>query len=339
MSKPGSILQVDILVPVYNEEAVIEVFHRALLQVIDSLPHRFRIYYINDGSNDGTQEAITGLAQADGRVTAVELSRNFGHQAALSAGLDLAGGDVVISMDGDGQNPPELIPQMLSLFQSGYDIVLMQRLDRAKTSPFKRWTSSGFYWVINRLSNTSITPGAADFRLMSRSAMQALKQMPEYHRFLRGMVTWLGFRSVILPYTSVERLAGKSKYSLRKMISLALDAIFSFSLAPLWIGLLAGGCFFALAALEVIYVLSFWLTGRYGLLAPGWSSLIFVILIAGGTIMVNLGFIGVYVGYIFQEVKRRPVYLIRSITETAGSEKARNPRTGWRPRNNPPPPG
>ncbi len=322
MNQSNPEMQIDIVVPVYNEEAGLDAFHHSLVTVIDSLPQCFHIYYVNDGSKDRTQEILARLAQADGRLTVVELSRNFGHQAALSAGLDLAAGDVVISMDGDGQNPPALIPQMLKLYQNGYDIVLMQRLDVVKMSPFKRLTSSGFYWVINRLSNTPVTPGAADFRLMSRAAVQALRQMPEYHRFLRGMVTWMGFRSAILPYESVERLAGQSKYSLRKMVNLALDAIFSFSLTPLWVGLLTGGIFFALAALEVVYVLSFWLTGRQSLLVPGWSSLIFVLLIVGGTIMVNLGFIGVYVGYIFQEVKRRPTYLIRSSSHPVASGKS-----------------
>jgi glycosyltransferase involved in cell wall biosynthesis len=255
-------------------------------------------------------------------VTVVELSRNFGHQSALCAGLDMAEGDVVISMDGDGQNPPGLIPEMLSLHQNGYDIVLLQRLDRIKVPAFKRLTSATFYWVIKRLSNTPIVPGAADFRLMGRNAVQALKQMPEYHRFLRGMVTWMGFKTAILPYETVERLAGESKYSLNKMVKLALDAIFSFSLTPLWIGLLSGGFFFALAVLEVIYVLSFWVRGEQAYLAPGWSSLIFVILIVGGTIMINLGFIGVYVGYIFQEAKHRPLYLIRSMTGTIGNNKS-----------------
>ena len=317
-SRPG--LQIDIVVPVYNEEAGLEAFHRLLAAVLDGLPQHFRIIYVNDGSGDRTQEILSRLAEADGRVTAVELSRNFGHQSALSAGLDLSDGDVVISMDGDGQNPPALIPQMLALFESGYDIVLMQRIEKMKLPPFKRLTSSGFYWVINRLSSTPVTPGAADFRLMARAAVQALKQMPEYHRFLRGMVTWMGFKSVVLPYETVERLAGESKYSARKMMILALDAIFSFSLTPLWVGLFTGGVFFALALLEVIYVLSFWLTGRQSLLTPGWSSLIFVILIVGGTIMINLGFIGVYVGYIFQEVKRRPVYLVRSVSGAGARE-------------------
>ncbi len=322
MDSSTSGLQVDIVVPVYNEEAGLEAFHRSLLAVIDALPYTFHMYYVNDGSRDCTQEILARLAEADRRVTVVELSRNFGHQSALSAGLDLAEGDAVISMDGDGQNPPALIPQMLDLFQNGYDIVLMQRLDRIKVSPFKRWTSSGFYWAINRLSSMPVTPGAADFRLMSRAAVRGLRQMPEYHRFLRGMVTWMGFKSIVVPYETAERLAGKSKYSLKKMVNLALDAIFSFSLTPLWIGLLTGGVFFALAILEVIYVLSFWVTGRQSLLTPGWSSLIFVILIVGGTIMVNLGFIGVYVGYVFQEVKRRPVYLVRSMTGAGPQDKS-----------------
>jgi dolichol-phosphate mannosyltransferase len=311
------VLDVDIVVPVYDEQDGIQEFHRSLMGVIDALPHRFSILYVNDGSRDGTQEILDRLAASDRRIRVIELSRNFGHQAALSAGLDQADGDVVISMDGDGQHPPGLIPELLSLHQSGYDIVVTQRLETAGASAFKRLTSSGFYWMINQLSNTRILPGTADFRLMTRSAVLALRQLGEYHRFLRGMVSWVGFRSVILPYESSVRIGGQSKYSIKKMLSLALDAIFSFSLTPLWIGLLSGACFFVLAALEMVYVLSFWLTGRQGELAPGWSSLVFVVLIVGGTIMINLGFVGVYIGYIFQQVKGRPVYLIRSTTGAA----------------------
>jgi glycosyltransferase involved in cell wall biosynthesis len=321
MLQPSPDLKVDIVVPVYNEEEAIESFHQSLTDVIDKTPFCFHIIYINDGSEDHTQGLLSGFANRDTRVTIVELSRNFGHQSALSAGLDLVDGDVVISMDGDGQNPPSLIPEMLSLHRNGYDIVLMQRLDRIRMPVLKRLTSSTFYWVIRRLSNTPIIPGAADFRLMGRNAVQALRQMPEYHRFLRGMVTWMGFKTAILPYETVERLAGESKYSLKKMVKLALDAIFSFSLTPLWIGLLSGGFFFTLAVLEAIYVLSFWIRGIQASLAPGWSSLIFIILIVGGTIMINLGFIGVYVGYIFQEVKHRPAYLIRSMTGTTSFNK------------------
>lgn len=214
-------------------------------------------------------------------------------------------------MDADGQHPPELIPEMIALIRQGYDIVQTQRLDEAQPASFKKWTSALFYRLINLMSGTNILPGAADFRALSRQAVEALKAMPEYHRFLRGMVAWIGYRTVILPYHPRQRLAGRSKYSLRKMLRLAMDAIFSFSLVPLYIGISLGVLFLFLAVLEMAYVLSFWITGRTSNLAPGWSSLMFVLLIIGGTIMVLLGFIGLYIGYIFQEVKRRPVYLLR----------------------------
>jgi dolichol-phosphate mannosyltransferase len=204
-----------------------------------------------------------------------------------------------------------MIPQMIELFEQGYDIIQAQRIDEGQNVSFKNLTSSGFYAVINRISGTHILPGAADFRGMSRQAVEALKSMPEYHRFLRGMISWMGYRSVILPYHETNRVGGKSKYSLGKMFRLAMDAIFFFSLMPLYIGLSAGGLFFCLAALEMIYVLSFWVTGRTSNLVPGWSSLMFVILIVSGMLMILVGFIGVYVGYIFQEVKRRPVYLLK----------------------------
>ena len=204
-----------------------------------------------------------------------------------------------------------MIPQMLDLLTQGYDIVQGQRAEDTRSFSFKQITSLGFYALINRISGTQMVPGAADFRGMSRQAVDALKAMPEYHRFLRGMVSWLGYKSVILPYHETSRMAGKSKYSLGKMLRLAMDAIFSFSLMPLYIGLSAGVMFFCFAAIEMTYVLSFWIKGDISTLAPGWSSLMFIILTVSGMIMVLLGFIGVYVGYIFHEVKNRPVYLIR----------------------------
>jgi dolichol-phosphate mannosyltransferase len=307
-----SILKVDIVVPVYNEEEAVVMFHEQLRQALAESPYCFRIYYINDGSKDSTQVALEAIAALDARVEVVELSRNFGHQSALTAGLDLADGDYVITMDGDGQHPPALIGEMLSLAQQGYDIVLTQRTEQVHISPFKRWSSDRFYRLINRAGDTQILPGSADFRLLSRRAVLALRSMPEYHRFLRGMVAWMGFKSVILPFTVPDRLAGSSKYSFRKMVRLAMDAVFSFSLVPLYIGVATGGTFLVLALIEAIYVLSFWISGHTENLAPGWSSLMFVLLVVGGTLMILLGFIGVYIGYIFQEVKHRPVYLVRS---------------------------
>jgi polyisoprenyl-phosphate glycosyltransferase len=304
-------LQIDLVIPVFNEAGVIDQFHKRILAVLDGLPHTFRIYFVDDGSSDGTADSLRAIADSDPRVTVLTLSRNFGHQAALTAGLDASQGDFVISLDGDGQHPPEMILQMVQLFEQGYDIVQAQRIETVGSFSFKQITSSIFYSLINRISGTHIAPGAADFRGMSRQAVDALRAMPEYHRFLRGMVSWVGYKSVILPYHETSRMAGKSKYSLGKMFRLAMDAIFSFSLMPLYIGLSAGGLFFCLAALEMIYVLSFWIKGDTSNLAPGWSSLMFVILIVSGIVMVLLGFIGIYVGYIFQEVKKRPVYLLK----------------------------
>ena len=305
-------LSVDIVIPIFNEAAVVERTYANLRSVIDTLPQSFTIYYIDDGSTDGTSELLAALARKDRSVRVVELSRNFGHQAALTAGLEASSGDVVITMDGDGQHPPELIPQMLDLVKQGYDIIQTQRVETGQRGAFKKWTSESFYRLLNLISGTHVLAGGADFRALSRQAIEALKSMPEYHRFLRGMVSWMGYSTVILPFDEPKRIAGRSKYSSGKMFRLAMDAIFSFSLIPLYIGLSMGGLLLFLALVEMIYVLSFWVTGRTSNLAPGWSSLIFVVLIVGGMLMVSLGFVGVYVGYIFQEVKHRPVYLLKN---------------------------
>ena len=302
---------VDLIIPVYNEQGVVSTFHAQLRRTVDALPYTFTILYVDDGSSDGTPAELAALAQADGRVRVVTLSRNFGHQAALSAGLDRADGDFTITLDGDGQHPPTLIPQMLSLAQAGYEVVLTQRLESDELPWFKRVTSALFYRLLNRVGSTNILPGGADFRLLSRAAVQALRSLPEYHRFLRGMVAWIGFRSVILPFAQPARLAGHSKYSLRKMTRLAMDAVFSFSLVPLYMGISLGVLFLLGALAEAVYVLSFWITGNTANLAPGWSSLMFMLLVVGGTLMITLGVVGIYIGYIFQEVKHRPVYVVR----------------------------
>lgn len=302
---------VSIVVPVFNETGVIEQIHARIAAVADTLSYDVEIFYVDDGSSDGTDAALEALAAQDGRVRPLILSRNFGHQAALTAGLDHAAGDVIISMDGDGQHPPEMIPQMIALVKQGYDVVQAQRIEEGQALSFKKITSEAFYRLINRISGTPVHPGAADFRALSRQALDALKEMPEYHRFLRGMIAWIGYSSIILPFHEPKRVAGKSKYSLGKMLRLASDAIFSFSLMPLYIGLSAGGIFIILAIAQMIYVLILWLTGQYDKIVPGWSSLMAVLLIASGLIMILLGFIGVYVGYIFQQVKGRPVYLLK----------------------------
>jgi dolichol-phosphate mannosyltransferase len=301
---------VDIIVPLFNEEEAINGLHEQLLEVINILPYEFCLYYVNDGSTDQTQSILQDLENKDPREVVVELSRNYGQQAALTAGLDRAMGDLVITMDGDGQHPPALIPEMLKLAEAGYDVVIAQRIDDAKQS-FKTFTSRLFYKLINMIGDTNILPGGTDFRLLKQPVVEALRNMREYHRLLRGMVAWMGYHTVILPYNQPSRLGGRTKYSLKKMLRLSSHAIFSFSLIPLYLGISVGVIFLVLAMIEIIYVLSFWISGQQASLAPGWSSLMFVLLFVGGSLMITLGFIGIYVGYIFQEVKGRPIYLVR----------------------------
>lgn len=308
---------ISIVIPAYNEEEALPLFYGQLREVLNKLEDDFEIIFVNDGSSDQTAAIIERLASEDPAVHALHFSRNFGHQAALSAGLKEAHGDYTITMDADGQHPPKIIPEMIRLADSGYDIVLTQRIETENKNSFKKWSSETFYKILNKVSDTQTLPGGADFRLMNRESLDALLSLPEFHRFLRGMVSWIGFRSVILPFEVPERLAGKTKYSLKKMLRLASDAVFSFSMVPLYIGLSAGALFFVLAFIEVIYVLSFWVSGKGSSLAPGWSSLMFMLLIIGAVLMIIMGFIGVYIGYIFQEVKHRPVYILRSFRDQA----------------------
>lgn len=302
---------ISIVVPAYNEEEALPLFYEQLSAVLAELPNDFEIIFVDDGSTDRTAAVIDRLESENKAVRALHLSRNFGHQAALAAGLSHAHGEYSISMDADGQHPPKLIPEMIRLADSGYDIVLTQRIEKNEGSSFKKWSSGTFYKILNTVSDTQTLPGGADFRLMNRESLNALLSMPEFHKFLRGMVSWIGFRSVILPFEVPERIAGKTKYSLKKMLRLASDAVFSFSMVPLYIGLSFGALFLLFALIEAIYVLSFWISGNSAGLAPGWSSLMFMLLIIGAVLMIIMGFIGVYIGYIFQEVKHRPVYILR----------------------------
>ena len=305
-------LAISIVVPVFNEAAGLASFHTSLQRVLSTLPGKTQVLYVDDGSTDRTPQVLAELRDWDDAVVYLTLSRNFGHQAALTAGLESVDGDLVIMMDGDGQHPPELIPQMLQLYRQGFDIVQTQRVDPIQShTRFKRWTSRTFYSLLSRIGEVQLAPGAADFRLISREVLHALHRMREYHRFLRGMTSWLGFQTAMLPYESAARIAGETKYSLRKMVRLAADGLFSFSLVPLRLGI-AVGCFFLVLALtEMIYVSILWLVPSQHKLVPGWSSVILMVTLGNGVTMLLLGFIGIYVGMIFQEVKRRPVYVIR----------------------------
>ena len=316
--------KIDIVIPTYNEEPVIEQFYDRLQNTIDRLPYQFTIYFIDDGSKDNTHHILTKLAKMDSRLVVVQLSRNFGHQAALTAGLDISSADAVITMDSDGQHPPELIGEMLQLYESGYEVVLTQRIRSGQRSWFKKLGTAAFYKIINSIGDTKIVPGAADFRLLSYQVIKGIRKFREYHRLLRGIVAWMGFRTIILPFEPRERMGGDSKYTKKKMFQLAQDAIFSFSLTPLRIGLSLGLLFLALAIGEMVYVLSIWLRGQQELLVPGWSSLMFVLLLLGGILLLFLGIMSVYLGYIFQEVKRRPLYLVRSIQPRSLDDSSSN---------------
>jgi glycosyltransferase involved in cell wall biosynthesis len=270
------------------------------------------VLFVNDGSVDDSMSVLRQLAAEDPRVKVVGLSRNFGHQNAVSAGLEFASGDAVIVMDADLQHPPDLIPQMIAAWREGCQVVYTVREDdRRQTGWFKRWTSAAFYRLINALSDVPIAPGAADFRLIDRTVVDCLAAMPERSRFLRGMVSWVGFRQKAIRYRPNPRHSGRSKYSLRKMVALALQGITSFSSLPLRVsGFL--GLFAALAglpyALWAIYAKLF-----TDLVVPGWASLLVAILFLGGVQLMSIGVIGEYIGRIYTEVKRRPLYLTEEL--------------------------
>lgn len=299
-----------IIVPVYNEEEALPAFNASLAGVLSALPHEYEIWYVAGGSTDHTSELVRAWHQENPHIKLLELSRNYGHQAALTAGLDYARGDVVISMDGDGQHPPALIPKLIAEYEQGFDVVLTQRRTTGDISPLTRWLSRTFYGLINRLSASEIVPNAADFRLLSREVVEDLRGLREQHRFLRGMISWMGFRQTIVPFDAPARLAGRTKYSLRKRLRLALDAIFSFSITPINLAIFAGLALLALAMLQILYVLFTIATVGRDQLPPGWTSLMLAILVIGGMQMLMLGIIGYYVGLTFQESKGRPVYFV-----------------------------
>ena len=308
-----------VVAPCYNESAVIRLFHAALRQELDSLPDLdHEILFVDDGSTDDTLAILNEIAAEDRTVRVCSLSRNFGHQVTLTAGLDHAAGDAVIMMDSDMQHPPALIREMLAKWREGCDIVSGVRLATEGETPFKRMTSRGFYALLNLLSGTQVPAGVADFSLVSRRVCDALKQMPERHRFLRGLISWVGYRRALVPYQSPNRAAGTTKYSLVKMVTLALDAVFSFSAEPLRLALRAGLVITVVGFLYLIYTLGYGYL--YLGLVPGYSSLIGVTMILGGSQLIFLGLIGQYLARVFEQVKGRPIYLLKQ--EPAPSRRA-----------------
>jgi len=300
---------VSIVIPVYNEEANVQLLYDELRDVFKSLRYRLEILFVDDGSIDATLSAISRLANEDNRLKAISFSRNFGHQAALSAGLDLAVGDAVITMDGDLQHPPRLIPTLLEKWKEGFDVVYTIREETAGASSLKLHTAKWFYRLINRIGNTDIPPNTADFRLLSRQVVDELKRLEERALFLRGLVRWVGFPQTAVPYKAERRITGKTKYTLKKMLGFALDGVVSFSSSPLYLSLYFG---------FVVSILSF-LYGMYAIYmklftsesVPGWASVLTVVSFIGGVQLITVGIIGLYLGKLFGEAKRRPRYIIR----------------------------
>jgi polyisoprenyl-phosphate glycosyltransferase len=299
-----------VVVPCANEQEGLRETNRRLVTVLESLPMDFEIIYVDDGSSDFTPDILRELQASDPRIRVVRFSRNFGHQMAITAGVEHASGDAVVIIDGDLQDPPEVILHFVEKWNNGYEVVYGVRTERDGESAFKLWTAKYFYRFISKLSDTIIPLDTGDFRLMDRRVVDALLDMPERDRFVRGMVSWIGFSQVAVPYRRAPRVAGSTKFSLLKMMRFATDGIVSFSIVPLrlatWVGFLASG----IAILGILITVLERLFGVVGLV-KGWASLVIAVLFLGGVQLICMGIIGEYVGRIYGESKRRPLYVVR----------------------------
>jgi dolichol-phosphate mannosyltransferase len=299
-----------VVVPCFNEEAVLEETHRRLTETLAALGQQdYEVLYVDDGSRDATPMIHRRLHERDARVRVLRFSRNFGHQVAVSAGLEHAAGDAVVIIDADLQDPPEVIGDMLARWREGFDVAYGLRTDRAGETSFKRATATVFYRILNRLSDTEIPQDVGDFRLLDRRVVDALLDMPERARFIRGMVSWVGYRQIGVPYRRAPRFGGETKYPFFKMLRLATDGLTSFSLVPLRLASLAGLTASCIALLGIVYALGVrLLTSRW---VAGWAALFVAVLFVGGIQLLALGIIGEYVGRTYAEVKHRPLYLLQ----------------------------
>ena len=299
-----------VIVPCANEEEVLLETHRQLVETLARIADMgFEIVYVDDGSTDSTPALLRELQLSDDRVRVVRLSRNFGHQAAITAGMEHAAGDAVVVIDADLQDPPEVIAEFVTHWRSGYDVVYGVRTEREGETVFKLCTAKLFYRLVGRMSETTIPLDTGDFRLMDRRVVKALLAMPERDRFIRGMVSWLGFSQVAVSYRRAPRLAGKTKFSLFKMVRFATDGIVSFSTVPLKLASYLG---FAVSGISIIGILIALYARLFGKgWVQGWTSLVIAVLFLGGVQLVCLGIIGEYVGRTYGESKRRPLYLVR----------------------------
>jgi dolichol-phosphate mannosyltransferase len=312
-----------VIVPCLNEEEALRNTHVRLSSVLEQLPTHFEIIYVDDGSTDATPEVLRELQAYDSRVRVVRFSRNFGHQMAITAGLEHAAGDAVVIIDADLQDPPETILDFFRKWQEGYDVVYGVRTEREGETAFKLWTAKLFYRFMTRLSDTQIPLDTGDFRLMDRRVLNVLLGMPERDRFVRGMVSWLGFSQVAVPYRREARIAGVTKFSFFKMLRFALDGIFSFSIVPLRVATWTGFITSFLAILGIVLVSLEHFLGVEGLV-KGWTSTMFAVLFIGGVQLICMGIIGEYIGRIYGESKHRPLYVVREILGFEGQKREAN---------------
>jgi dolichol-phosphate mannosyltransferase len=295
--------------PVYNEEALLEEFCRRMVEVLEALGDPFEVVLVNDGSRDRSPEILRRLHAQDPRVKVINFSRNFGMQAALTAGLDYAAGQAIIVMDTDLQDPPEVVPQLIERWRAGYQLVYAQRADRAGESWFKKFTASAFYRLITRITNVEIPVDTGEFRLMDRKVVDALKSMREYNRFMRGMSVWVGYKQTGITYERDARKAGETKFTLKKMVRLALDGITTFSYLPLQLATYFGFFVALISLLALVAVVILRLSGNQDAFY-GQASTLGSVLFLGGVQLIFLGIIGEYLGRIYDEVKRRPLYIV-----------------------------
>lgn len=300
-----------VVVPMFNEEAVIEYTYERLKQVLELTEEPYELLFVNDGSKDRTVELVSTICDFDPSVRLINFSRNFGHQIAISAGMDYAQGDAIIVIDADLQDPPEVILDMIAKWKEGYEVVYGKRLERKGETVFKKLTAKIFYRTLRSLTNVDIPVDTGDFRLIDRKVCDVLRGLKEKNRFVRGLVSWVGFRQTMVEYVREERFAGETKYPLKKMIAFAIDGITSFSYKPLKIATYAG---FTLSISCFLYLLVVVFQKLFtGSTVPGWASMIAVNLLFNGIILMILGLIGEYIGRIYDESKNRPLYIVREL--------------------------
>jgi len=298
-----------VVVPMYNEELVVEATYKRLKEVMDTIEDSYEIIFVNDGSRDKTFEILTSICERDPNIKLLDFSRNFGHQVAITAGMDFAEGNTVVVIDGDLQDPPELIPEMIKKWKEGFDVVYGKRLNRKGETFFKKFTAKMFYRFLNGMSDVDIPVDTGDFRLIDRKVCDALKQVNERNRYIRGLVSWLGFKQTSLEFNREERFAGETKYPLKKMLKFATDAIVSFSFKPLRLASYAGVLISFISFVYLIIVLyQKFFTSRA---ITGWASTMAVSLFFNGIVLLMLGIIGEYIGRIYDEAKGRPLYLVQ----------------------------